>query len=80
MWDNRLTKRNPKAPDYKCRDRNCDGVVWPPRPGNAAGPEHEGEAEQAASQAATQAAPVVEEKKPARKSRAAAVTADEIPF
>jgi hypothetical protein len=32
MWDNRLTKRNPKAPDYKCRDRSCDGVVWPPRP------------------------------------------------
>ncbi|HEY8309081.1 MAG TPA: Rad52/Rad22 family DNA repair protein, partial [Gemmatimonadaceae bacterium] len=30
-WDNRLTKRNPKAPDYKCRDRNCDGVVWPAR-------------------------------------------------
>jgi hypothetical protein len=29
MWDNRLTKRNPKAPDYKCRDRSCDGVVWP---------------------------------------------------
>lgn len=29
MWDNRQTKRNPKAPDYKCRDRNCDGVVWP---------------------------------------------------
>jgi hypothetical protein len=31
MWDNRLTKRNPKAPDYKCRDRSCDGVVWPAR-------------------------------------------------
>ena len=31
MWDNRATKRNPKAPDYKCRDRSCDGVVWPPR-------------------------------------------------
>ena len=31
MWDNRLTKRNPKAPDYKCRDRACDGVVWPPK-------------------------------------------------
>jgi hypothetical protein len=31
MWDNRLTKRNPKAPDFKCRDRSCDGVVWPPR-------------------------------------------------
>jgi hypothetical protein len=33
MWDNRLTKRNPRAPDYKCRDRNCDGVIWPPRDG-----------------------------------------------
>lgn len=33
MWDNRLTKRNPKAPDFKCRDRSCDGVVWPVRPG-----------------------------------------------
>jgi hypothetical protein len=32
MWDNRLTKRNPKAPDYKCRDRSCDGVIWPPKP------------------------------------------------
>ena len=33
MWDNRATKRNPKAPDYKCRDRSCDGVIWPPKPG-----------------------------------------------
>jgi hypothetical protein len=31
VWDNRLTKRNPKAPDFKCRDRSCDGVIWPPR-------------------------------------------------
>ena len=31
MWDNRLTKHNPKAPDYKCRDRSCDGVIWPPK-------------------------------------------------
>jgi hypothetical protein len=31
MWDNRLTKRNPRAPDYKCRNRDCDGVIWPPR-------------------------------------------------
>lgn len=31
MWDNRLSKRNPKAPDYKCRDRACDGVIWPQR-------------------------------------------------
>jgi hypothetical protein len=33
MWDNRLSKRNPKAPDYKCRSRSCDGVIWPPRAG-----------------------------------------------
>lgn len=33
MWDNRLTKRNPRAPDFKCRDRSCDGVIWPSRPG-----------------------------------------------
>jgi len=31
MWDNRLSKRNPKAPDFKCRNRSCDGVLWPPR-------------------------------------------------
>lgn len=31
MWDNRETKKNPKAPDYKCKDRTCDGVVWPPK-------------------------------------------------
>jgi hypothetical protein len=31
MWDNRLGKRNPRAPDFKCRDRSCDGVVWPAR-------------------------------------------------
>ena len=31
MWDNRATKRNPKAPDFKCRDRSCDGVIWPPK-------------------------------------------------
>ncbi len=30
MWDNRLTKRNRKAPDYKCQNRSCDGVIWPP--------------------------------------------------
>lgn len=31
MWDNRVGKRNPKAPDFKCKDRQCDGVIWPPR-------------------------------------------------
>lgn len=29
MWDNCRTKRNPKAPDYKCQSRSCDGVIWP---------------------------------------------------
>ena len=36
MWDNRATKRNPRAPDFKCRDRSCDGVVWPPKAGATA--------------------------------------------
>ena len=31
MWDNRATKRNPRAPDYKCKADGCDGVIWPPR-------------------------------------------------
>lgn len=30
-WDNRASKRNPRAPDFKCRDRSCDGVIWPPK-------------------------------------------------
>lgn len=33
MWDNRLTKRNPRAPDFKCRNRSCDGVIWPAKSG-----------------------------------------------
>lgn len=35
MWDNRVSKTNPKQPDYKCRNRACDGVIWPPRNGTA---------------------------------------------
>jgi len=35
MWDNRLTKRNPRAPDYKCQNRSCDGVIWPPKVASA---------------------------------------------
>ncbi|HEY4132083.1 MAG TPA: Rad52/Rad22 family DNA repair protein, partial [Gemmatimonadaceae bacterium] len=31
VWDNRISKRNPKAPDFKCRSRSCDGVIWPQR-------------------------------------------------
>src|SRR5215218_333850 len=38
MWDNREGKRNPKAPDYKCKDRECDGVIWPPRATTAGAP------------------------------------------
>ena len=30
-WDNRESKRNPRAPDWKCKDRNCDGAIWPER-------------------------------------------------
>jgi hypothetical protein len=29
MHDNRLSKKNAKAPDFKCRDKKCDGVYWP---------------------------------------------------
>ncbi|AHG92095.1 hypothetical protein J421_4628 (plasmid) [Gemmatirosa kalamazoonensis] len=29
MWDNRETKTNPRAPDFKCKDRSCDGKYWP---------------------------------------------------
>lgn len=39
VWDNRLTKRNPKAPDFKCRDRSCDGVIWPAKGAKAESPE-----------------------------------------
>ena len=40
MWDDRATKRNPRAPDFKCRNKpktiggpGCPGVIWPPRDG-----------------------------------------------
>jgi hypothetical protein len=31
MWDNRVGKKNPKAPDFKCKNKACDGVIWPPK-------------------------------------------------
>ncbi|HXF23550.1 MAG TPA: hypothetical protein VN602_03470, partial [Gemmatimonadaceae bacterium] len=75
MWDNRLTKRNPKAPDYKCRDRNCDGVVWPVKTtGSHSEPDASDSAEDSAAEVETP-------KAPARKSRAAKLAlTDEIPF
>lgn len=27
-WDNREDKRNPKAPDFKCRDKECADAAW----------------------------------------------------
>lgn len=40
MWDNRVGKKNPKAPDFKCKDKACDGLYWagqwPPKDGGAA--------------------------------------------
>ena len=52
MWDNRASKRNPKSPDFKCRDKSCDGVIWPPRNGTPA----------AAAAPARTAAPAKEER------------------
>jgi hypothetical protein len=66
MWDNRVTKRNPKAPDFKCRDRSCDGVIWPAK-GSA----------QAPRAAAPNAGPLVPEAEAPEPARAAA---DDIPF
>jgi hypothetical protein len=37
MWDNRGKKTNPKAPDFKCKNKTCDGVIWPPKPTTWAG-------------------------------------------
>lgn len=28
MWDNRTTKRNPKQPDFKCKNKQCAKAVW----------------------------------------------------
>lgn len=28
MWDNRTSKKNPRAPDFKCKNKSCDGAVW----------------------------------------------------
>ena len=42
MWDNRKRKAegsmSSKAPDFKCRDKACEGVIWPPRSSSKARP------------------------------------------
>lgn len=30
-WDNRIGKKNPKAPDFRCKKPSCGGVIWPER-------------------------------------------------
>ena len=68
MWDNRLSKRNPKAPDFKCRNRSCDGVIWPAKPGQR--PSVNG----STSGDVTDAGPLVPE------GESAVTEADQIPF
>lgn len=49
-WDNRATKKSPKAPDWRCKDReNCDGAIWLAREktNGKAGPALPGEREAA---------------------------------
>lgn len=38
MWDNREGKKNPKAPDFKCKNKDCKGVIWPPKEGEQKAP------------------------------------------
>lgn len=28
MWDNRVGKKNPRQPDLKCKDKDCDNAIW----------------------------------------------------
>lgn len=28
LWDNRKSKTNPRSPDYRCKSRGCEGVIW----------------------------------------------------
>jgi len=28
MWDNTVDKKNPKGPDYKCKNKECGHAVW----------------------------------------------------
>jgi hypothetical protein len=71
MWDDRASKRNPRAPDFKCRNKpkfqggpGCEGIIWPPR---------DGERRPSGSPAATKAAPARRTSAPgASPSRASA--------
>lgn len=28
MWDNRTGKKNPRAPDFKCKNPKCQKAIW----------------------------------------------------
>jgi hypothetical protein len=34
MWDNRNDKRNPKSPDFKCKNKSCGKGIWEERKPN----------------------------------------------
>ena len=74
MWDNRLSKRNPKAPDFKCRNRSCDGVVWPLK-ANQAGNNRGGSKASAAADAVAPLVPDLDDDAELRAS-----TEAEVPF
>ncbi len=40
MWDNRQTKKNPKQPDYKCKNKSCDKAIWLKAKGDQSEPTH----------------------------------------
>lgn len=45
MWDNRETKRSPKQPDYKCKDKDgCGKGVWVDKRSGAGSPSGNGHA------------------------------------
>jgi hypothetical protein len=46
MWDNRENKRNPKGPDFKCKDRDCGKAIWLPKPAKAPSPSGNGAADE----------------------------------
>lgn len=37
MWDNRVNKKNPKGPDFKCKNSSCMKAIWLPKPTAASG-------------------------------------------
>lgn len=52
MWDNRVDKRNPKSPDFKCKNKNCNEAIWEKRdavaPSNGNGAVHSAQSTQRA--------------------------------